>query len=233
MIRAHIPGRPYGPQEPGEPFRRGDPFRPWEPARPPGEPASSPVRVWQDPYAGMQATLHKALLGRRIILVSGVLDDDAAARMSAQLLTLDAEGNRPIRLQLQNLHGELTAVVTVMGILEVLHAPVHGCVSGELSGPALGVLAGCDRRTGYPNATFTLAEPRLRLAGTATAVTAREQQMLRMLDTVYFKLADVTGRSVEEIREDCRRGRVLTTGQAIGYGLVEAQETAGPSPTGA
>jgi ATP-dependent Clp protease protease subunit len=226
MIRAHIPGRPGAP-EPGEPSRRHDPFRPWEPrpARPDIEPVSSPTRVWLDPDAGMRAKLQEGLLARRIVFVSGVLDDDTAARLSAQLLTLDAEGNRPIRLELQNLRGELSAVVTVMGILEVLHAPVHGCVSGELTGPVLGVLAGCDRRTGYPNATFALTEPRMHLAGTAAAVSAREQQMLRMLDTVYFKLAEVTGRPVEEIREDFRRGRVLTTAQAIGYGLVEAQET--------
>lgn len=229
MIRAHIPSRPGAP-EPGEPFPRHDPLRPWEPrpARPDTEPLSSPARVWLDPDAGLRTRLHEGLLARRIVFVSGVLDDDAAARLSAQLLTLDADGNRPIRLELQNLRGELSAVVTVMGILEVLHAPVHGCVSGELTGPVLGVLAGCDRRTGYPNATFALTEPRMQFAGTAAAVSARQQQMLRMLDTVYFKLAEVTGRPVEEIREDFRRGRVLTTAQAIGYGLVESQETGRP-----
>lgn len=228
MIRAHIPGIPGSPS----PDRPGDPFRPWEPpvrpGRSPADPDISPARVWLDPYASMRTHLQEGLLAKRIVLLSGVLDDEAASRLSAQLLTLDADGNRPVRLELQNLHGELSAVVTVMGILDVLHAPVHGCVSGELAGPALGVLASCPRRTGYPNATFTLTEPRVRFDGTATAVSAREQQMLRMLDTVYFKLADVTGRPVEEIREDSRQGRVLTTAQAIGYGLVQAQETGRP-----
>ena len=170
----------------------------------------------------------KRLLDRRIVLASGMLDDDASARLSAQLLTLDAEGDQPIRLELQNLRAELPATLTVMGILDVLRVPVHGCVSGEISGPALGVLASCTGRTGYPNAIFTLAEPRLELGGTVTAVTAREQQMTRMLDTLYFRLAEVTGREVDEIREDARRGRSLTTAQAIGYGLIQAQET----PTG-
>ncbi len=219
MIRAHIPGRP-GP---------GDPFRPWEPPfTPPGRPATDPIpptRVWVDPQAGWQTKLYESLLAKRIVLASGVLDDDAAARLSAQLLTLDADGSQPIRLELQNLRAELSAVVTLMGILEVLHAPVHGCVSGEITGPGLGLLAACPRRTGYPNATFTLTEPRVHFAGTATSVTAREQQVIRMLDTVYFKLADVTGRPVADIREDFRSGRVLTAAQAIGYGLIQAQES--------
>src|SRR5260370_41091383 len=120
---------------------------------------------------------------------------------------------------------DLPAVLAVMGILDVLRAPVHACVGGEIIGPALGVLASCPRRSGYPNASFTLTEPKLEFGGTVTALSAGEQQMTRMLDTLYFRLADVTGREVDEIREDARRGRTLTTGQAIGYGLIQKQET--------
>jgi ATP-dependent Clp protease protease subunit len=153
-----------------------------------------------------------------------MLDDAEATRLSAQLLTLDAEGDKPVRLELQNLRAELSAALTVMGILDVMRVPVHGCVSGEIAGPALGLLASCARRTGYPNAVVTLAEPKIHLTGTATAITAREQQLQRMLDTMYFKLADVTGRSADEIRQDARTGRVLTIAQAIGYGLLQSQE---------
>ena len=49
--------------------------------------------------------------------------------------------------------------------------------------------------------------------------------MTRMLDTLYYRLAEVTGREVDEIREDARGRRSLTAAQAIGYGLIQAQET--------
>jgi ATP-dependent protease ClpP protease subunit len=111
-----------------------------------------------------------------------------------------------------------------MGILDVLRGPAHACVSGEINGPALGLLASCPRRSGYPNASFVLAEPKLAFGGTVTAITAREQQVTRMLDTLYFRLADVTGREVDQIRDDARRGRSMTTAQAIGYGLIQDQE---------
>jgi ATP-dependent Clp protease, protease subunit len=219
---AQLPGGPPDvPRWPGTP-----PFPGWPPAPPSPAPGPvPPVRVWLDPHADWKALLFERLLEKRIVLASGVLDDDAASRLSAQLLTLDAEGDKPIRLELQNLRAELPAALTVMGILDVMRVPVHGCVSGEISGPALGVLACCTRRTGYPNASFTLSEPRLELGGTASAVSAREQQVCRMLDTLYFRLAEVTGRETDEIREDARRGHGLTTAQAIGYGLIQAQET--------
>jgi len=230
MTRAHIP-RPGDPDWPSRPSRPGRPFTPGAPDTPP-QPLGPlpPTRVWFDPQADLTSKLYDRLLAMRIVLASGLLDDDAAARLSAQLLTLDAEGMDPIRLELQNLRAELPAVLTVMGILDVMRVPVHACVSGEINGPALGVLASCPRRSGYPNAVFVLAEPRLQFGGTVTALTAREEQMTRMLDTLYFRLADVTGREVDEIREDARRGRTLTTAQAVGYGLIQSQETASRPP---
>jgi ATP-dependent Clp protease, protease subunit len=236
-VRAHLPEVPPWPGEPGWP---GTPRTPgWPSTTPPASPEPlpvSPVRVWLDPLADWQASLYQRLMEKRIVLASGLLDDGAAARLSAQLLTLDAEGDKPVRLELQNLRAELAPALTVMGILDVLRVRVHGCVSGEISGPALGVLASCAQRTGYPNAIFTLAEPRLEFGGTVTAVTARQQQMTRMLDTLYYRLAEVTGREVDEIRQDARARRSLTTGQAVGYGLIQAQETppapAGPAPAG-
>lgn len=184
-----------------------------------------------DPHAAWQDKLYEQLLARRIVLASSLLDDEAAARLSAQLLTLDAEAAgqsddspRPVRLELQNLRADLTAAITVMGVLDVMRVPVHGIASGEVAGPALGLLACCARRTARPNATLTLSEPRLRFDGTATAISAREQQMLRMLDTLYYRLAEVTGRAADEVREDARRNRMLTTAEATGYGLIQAQE---------
>lgn len=245
--RARIPG---GPGQPGEPNWPGDPRWPGGPGRPdapitPGWPARqpfpevpvSPTRVWMDPHADWKNQLYARLLQRRIVLASGILDDDAAARLSAQLLTLDAEGKGPVRLELQNVRAELTAALTIMGILDVMRAPVQACVSGEISGPALGVLVSCPRRSAYPNASFVLTEPKLAFGGTVTALSAHEQHITRMLDTLYFKLAEVTGREVDEIRDDSRHGRSLTTAQAIGYGLIQAQETSahpadGPDPAG-
>jgi ATP-dependent Clp protease, protease subunit len=228
MIHARMPFDPR--QDPAEPWRPGWtppslPGNPSQPGGPSGPDAVPPTRVWLDPQADWQAKLYERLLAKRIVMAAGILDDPEAARLSAQLLALDAEGDRPIRLELQNLRAELGAVITIMGILDVMLVPVHGCVSGELGGPGLGLLASCADRSAYPNATLTLSEPRAQLNGTSTLISAREQHLQRMLDTVYFRLADVTGRPAEEIREDARQGRVLTAAQAVGYGLIQRQET--------
>lgn len=225
---------PAGPGQPGQPFRPGEPRWPGAPP-PPSSPPSpdqpAPARVWLDPHAQWQDRLYERLLEKRIVLAAGILDDDAATRLSAQLLTLDAEGTEPIRLELQNLRAELPAAITLMGILDTLRVPVHAYASGEVSGPAIGVLASCPHRYGYPNASFTLTEPRIHLGGqlTAAALSAREQQLNRMLDTLYYRLAETTGRDVNDIRDDARRSRSLTAAEAIGYGLLTSRATT-PQP---
>jgi ATP-dependent Clp protease, protease subunit len=177
-----------------------------------------------DPHADFQDRLYERLLDKRIVMATGLLDDDAATRLSAQFVALDAEGDGPIRLELQNLRADLAAALAVMGILDVVRVPVHAHASGEIRGAALGVLAACERRLAYPNASFALSEPRLEFGGTVTAVTERQRQTERMVDSLYYRIAEATGREADEVREDSRHGRTLTTAEAIGYGLIHSRE---------
>ena len=212
------PGRPGSPA-PGAPA-------PGAPS--PGGPEPGPVpptRIWLDPHPGWQDQLSERLLAQRIVFASGILDDEAATRLSAQLLTLDAEGDGAIRLELQNLRAELPAALTLMGVLDVVRVEVRAFASGEIAGAALGVLASCPYRAAYPNASFTLAEPKLQFGGTVTAVTAREQQARRMVDSLFYRIAEASGRDAEDVREDARQNRTLTAAEAIGYGLIHERAT--------
>src|ERR1700689_5940907 len=96
-VRAHIPGGPSRPGEPGWPNRPGEPGWPGLPGTPPAQAPVSPTRVWLDPHAEWKTRLYERLLEKRIVLASGPLDDEAAARLSAPLLTLDPERPGPIR----------------------------------------------------------------------------------------------------------------------------------------
>lgn len=232
MADYRFPGPPEFPGPPGSP-QPGQPGWPGYPGTPgpgplPGTPDPGPVppsRTWIDPHQEWQDRLAERLLAQRIVLASGVLDDDAAGRLSAQLLALAAEGDDPVRLEMQNLRAELSAALSVMGVLDTARTPVHAYASGETNGAALGVLASCSRRSAYPNASFTLTEPRAQFGGSVTAVTEREQHVRRMTDSLFFRLAEVTGREVDEIRDDARHGRTFTVAEAIGYGLVTERVT--------
>jgi len=215
------PGPQPVPRRPGEPGPEHAPG----PAPPAQNPAMAPTRIWLDPR-GWPESLYERLLDRRIVMAHGYLDGDAATRLCAQLLTLDAEGTAPIRLELQNLDAELPAALTVMGVLDVVRAPVTGCAGGRVEGPALGVLAACGHRLAYPNALFVLSEPKVSFDGTVTALASREEQARVMLAELFGRIAEVTGRDPDQVRADARRDRLFGVPEAIEYGLVEGPATA-------
>jgi ATP-dependent Clp protease, protease subunit len=230
------PLRPFPPEPtppgPRPPFRPEPPFRPGppgpghppEPARPAQNPALAPTRIWFDPR-GWPDQLYERLLDRRIVMAHGHLDGNAATRLAAQLLTLDADGTTPIRLEMQNLSAELPAALSVMGILDVVRGPVTAYAGGRIEGPALGILAACRHRRAYPNALFVLSEPQISFDGTVTALASREEQARAMLGELFGRIAEVTGRDVDQVRADARRDKLFNVAEAIGYGLVESQAT--------
>jgi ATP-dependent Clp protease, protease subunit len=170
--------------------------------------------------------VYERLFEQRVVMAHGHLDGEAATGLCAQLLTLDAEGDGPIRLELQSLDADMAAALTVMGVLETVRVPVLAYAAGRISGPALGVLAACAHRRAYPNAVFVLSEPKMSYDGTVTAITAQEQQARTMLDALWLQIAETTGAEVDDIRDDARRGRFLTVDEAIAYGLIEERATA-------
>ena len=223
----------FPPRPPMPPGRPGPPDRPGHPPPPPRpNPAIQPTRVWVE-QGEWPGRLYERLLNQRIVMASGCLDGEAATRLCAQLLTLDAEGEGPIRLELHNLDADLSAALTVMGVLDTLRVPVTAYAGGRMSGPGLGVLASASHRQAYPNAFFAMSEPKVSFDGPVTAVAVHEEQVRAMLAELYARLAEVTGHEVDEIRDDARRGRLLTAGQAIDYGLIEGfAEARGPAGRG-
>src|SRR5262249_58177969 len=71
------------------------------------------------------------------------------------------------------------------------------------------------------------------LDGPVTTVALHEEQVRAMLAELYARLAAVTGHEVDEVRDDARRGRLLTVDEAIDYGLIEGlAEARGPGGPG-
>jgi ATP-dependent Clp protease, protease subunit len=222
------PPPPFPPWQPGTPGRpeRGPSPRP---SRPAPSPAIPPARVRVVDPGEWPGSLYERLLNQRIVMAHGCLDGDSATRLCAQLLTLDAEGEGPIRLELQSLDADLPAALTVMGVLDTLRVPVTAYASGRTSGPGLGVLAAARHRRAYPNSFFAMSEPRVSFDGSVTDVAAHEEQVRAMLDELYERLAEATGHEIDEVRDDARRGRLLTVAQAIDYGLIEGLAEARPA----
>ena len=202
------PRRPTGPEPPWGPRPR--PTSPGGPPSPPGSLDQSPT--W----------LQEKLFERRIVFVTGRLDDAVAARVATELMTLNAVGDTPIDLYVDSPEGTLEAAFVLIDLLGQLRAPVRAHCLGQAGGPSVGVVALANRRSASPNARFRLAQPEVQISGTANELTSETRRQRDLLRRFQLRLAKATGRPFDEIADEMLHGRYLDAREALDFGLIDA-----------
>src|SRR5689334_10706574 len=142
-----------------------------------------PDRNEPPPSAGLAPWLQERLFAQRIVALRGTITADVAAEAVSMLLALGAAGTDPVRLQLSARDGELNAVFAIVDAIDMLEAPAHALVTGEVGGGAVGVLVAAEQRAAHPHARIRLSEPALvGHAGTAEEMAAVAGHHLRALE---------------------------------------------------
>ena len=88
-------------------------------------PRLSPLPGGRDPLSDLLA---ERLFAQRVVLLHGPLDDLTVARLSAELMTLDAEGDEPVTLRVDCGEAELAHALTLMDVIELMGVPVRALV---------------------------------------------------------------------------------------------------------
>jgi ATP-dependent Clp protease protease subunit len=194
------------------------PPSPWRPEpRPPGPGAASLSVV-----VGPPDWLGERLLEQRVVALSGELDADVVNRAVAALALLDSTGDEPVQLRLSGVNADLDAALPLVDAIDLMGAPVHATVLGTLTGAAVAVLAVADRRTAGAHAVVRLTEPRAPRHALGRKVEVLAAEHARQLRRLQERLAEATGRDVDQIAADMRTGRLLSADEARDYGLVES-----------
>jgi ATP-dependent Clp protease protease subunit len=166
--------------------------------------------------------LQEKLFERRIVFVTGRLDDAVAGQAAAQIMTLDASGDEPIDVVLSSADGMLEAAFVLIDVIDAARATVRVHCQGQVGGPAIGVAAAADQRTAAAHTTFRLSAPAAHVTGTPDEIAARSRQHREQLWRFQARVAKATSRAVEDVADDMRRARYLDAREAIDYGLIDA-----------
>lgn len=165
--------------------------------------------------------LQEKLFERRMVLVTGRLDDALASQAAAQIMTLDATGGEPIDVVLDSGEGTLEAAFVLIDVIDAAHATVRVRCRGQVHGPAVGVVAAGDQRSASPHTTFRLIAPAVAASGTPDQIAAQSQAHRQLLWRFNTRVAKATGRPAEDVAEEMRRGRYLDAPGALEYGLID------------
>jgi ATP-dependent Clp protease protease subunit len=92
---------------------------------------------------------------------------------------------------------------------------------GQVGGVAIGVAATADHCSATPHTTFRLAAPATQFSGAPDQIAAQSEQHRQLLWRFQARLAKATGRPVENVADDMRRGHYLDACEALAYGLID------------
>jgi ATP-dependent Clp protease protease subunit len=183
-----------------------------------------PYVVERTPAGERSYDIYSRLLQERIIFVGTEIDDGVANVVMAQLLHLSyVAADREVSLYINSPGGSFTALMAVYDTMQLVPSPVATYCLGQAASAAAVLLA-----AGAPGRRFALRHSRVLLhqpsaggQGTVSDLALQADELLRVRAQVEEVLSRHTGRSVEQLRLDTDRDRVLTAREAVEFGLVD------------
>src|SRR5437867_11129731 len=103
--------------------------------------------------------LQEKLFERRIVFVTGRLDDALAGQAAAQIMTLDAAGDEPIDVVLGSGDGTLEAAFVLIDVIDSARATERVHRQGQAGGPAILLPVADDHRSASRHSTVRLPAP--------------------------------------------------------------------------
>jgi len=168
--------------------------------------------------------IYSRLLKDRIIFLSGVIDDDTANIVVAQLLFLESEDpDKDIHLYLNSAGGVVTAGLAIYDTMQYIKPGVSTLCMGQAASMAALLLAAGERgkRFALPHSRILLHQPLGGFQGQASDIDIHAREILRMREELNVILAKHTSQSLERIHEDTDRDFFMSGEQAKEYGIID------------
>lgn len=175
----------------------------------------------------LDSNVARHLRARRQVLLQGPLDGERATRLSAELMTLEAESPNPVTMTINSPGGDLVSLFAVTDTLHGMHAPVETRCLGQARGTAAAlVAAGTGKRRAGRHAQLVLELPGSQATGSPSDLDRAARAETELSDQLFDLIAHATGRERHEIAAEWQHGRVLSAEEASRAGLID--EVDGP-----
>ncbi len=164
------------------------------------------------------------LFEERIIFLGVQIDDASADDVMAQLLVLESlDPERDISIYINSPGGSYTAMTAIYDTMQFVKPEVQTiCLGQAASAAALLLAAGAPgKRFALPHSRILIHQPYSEGGGQGSDIEIQANEILRMREEMEGILSLHTGRTLEQVREDIERDKILTADMAKEYGIVD------------
>ncbi len=167
--------------------------------------------------------IYSRLLKERIIFLGEPIDDPVSNTVIAQLLFLDADNNKDIKVYINSPGGSVTAAMALYDTIQHIKSDVTTICIGQAASAAA-VLLACGskgKRYSLPNARVLLHQVMGGVEGQQKDVEIQAREMSRIKDQINKILAKHTGQPISKIEKDTDRDFFMTADEARKYGIID------------
>ena len=176
-------------------------------------------------YGYREQNPYNKLFEDRIIFLGVQVDDATADDIMAQLLVLESQDpDRDITMYINSPGGSFTAMTAIYDTMQYIRPQIQTvCLGQAASAAAVLLAAGAPgKRLALPNARILIHQPASGGdRGQASDIEIQAREMMRLREWLEATISKHSKRTVEEVKKDIDRDNILTSEEALTYGLID------------
>lgn len=183
-----------------------------------------PTVIEKSQFGERAYDIYSRLLRENIIFLGGMIDDNVANIVIAQLLFLQSENpNKDISLYINSPGGSVTAGLAIVDAMNHIKNDISTvCVGVAASMGAIILSAGKKgKRYALPNSEVMIHQPLGGIEGQASDIEITAKHIIKTKDKLYKILSNNTGQTLKKIEEDGDRDYYMSSDEAKKYGIID------------
>ena len=183
-----------------------------------------PTVIEKSQFGERAYDIYSRLLKERIVFLGGMINDDVANIIIAQLLFLESvDPKKDISLYINSPGGSVTAALAIYDTMNYIKPDVSTiCVGWAASAGAVLLAAGKkSKRFTLPNSEIMIHQVLGAAEGQASDIEIEARHILRIKDKINHILAKHTGKPLTQIEKDTDRNFFMDAEEAKKYGIVD------------
>ncbi len=170
----------------------------------------------------VETSVFRKLYDNRILYLRGAIEDTVADTLAAQMMSLDADGDKDVTLYINSPGGIINGMFAIYDVMHLMNSKTNTvCVGMAASAAAFLLATGTGTRAATPNARIMFHQPLGGARGQAVDIQIQAQQIAFLRERQNEILSERTGQPLERIQKDTDRDFWLSAAEAVDYGAID------------